>query len=265
MGNRPYFSIIVAAYNAESTIRMTIDSILRQSFSDYEIVVKDALSTDQTLEHIPESKHIRVISTKDHGIYDGMNEGIREAHGKFLCFLNCGDIFHSSEVLAQVHAAIIQGKFEDDSVVYGDCFAHGKVEKNPEVLTRAFLLRRPLCHQTMFFARSLFETYGCYDCTYKIVADYDFTLKTFCSSVPYHHVNVVICAYLGDGFSTRNAQLLAAENQRVLHTYFSKKELCISQIKAILTLRRLRIYIASDRSPAWLRNLYRSLSNTVNR
>ena len=116
----------------------------------------------------------------------------------------------------------------------------------------------------MFFAKNLFDTYGSYDCTYRIVADYDFTLKTFCSSVPYYHVDVVVCTYLGDGFSTQNAQLLASENKRVLHTYFSKKELCISQIKAILTLRRLRIYLASDKSPVWLRNLYRSIANIVN-
>ena len=64
-----FFSIIVASYNAEDTIEGTIRSVLNQSFTDYEIIVKDGASKDQTLSKIPDSDKIRVFSSVDGGIY----------------------------------------------------------------------------------------------------------------------------------------------------------------------------------------------------
>ena len=114
----PFFSIIVVAFNAAKTIRTTVDSVLAQSFQDYEIIVKDACSDDGTLEQVPEDPRIRVYSTKDKGIYDGMNEAVGYARGEYVQFLNCGDLFYDSEVLRKVWETARD--LTAPSVVYGD-------------------------------------------------------------------------------------------------------------------------------------------------
>ena len=100
---KPYFSVIIVSFNASNTIEKTIQSVLAQSFTDYEIVVKDAVSTDDTLRYIPQNDKIAVYSEKDGGIYDGMNTAIKYAKGKYLIFLNCGDCFADNEVLQKVY------------------------------------------------------------------------------------------------------------------------------------------------------------------
>ena len=87
MTKNPFFSIIVVSFNAGQTISNTINSILSQTFHDYEIVVKDGLSKDDTLKCIPKSEKIRVYSQDDCGIYDAMNQAIDLSTGKYVCFL----------------------------------------------------------------------------------------------------------------------------------------------------------------------------------
>ena len=91
--NKPFFSIVVVSLNAETTIAKTINSVLKQTCEDYEIIVKDGLSKDNTIKNIPQSEKIKVYEKADKSIYDAMNQGIEYANGKFICFLNCGDYF----------------------------------------------------------------------------------------------------------------------------------------------------------------------------
>lgn len=92
------FSIITVCFNEEDTIRKTIESVLNQTFCNYEYIVCDGGSTDGTLKIVEsyraafENKKIRFIvhSEKDGGIYFGMNIGVRLSNGTYLNFLNCG-------------------------------------------------------------------------------------------------------------------------------------------------------------------------------
>ena len=69
---QPFFSIITVSYNAEDLIEATIDSALKQTYENFEIIVQDGMSTDKTLERIQKDKRIKVICEKDYGIYDAM-------------------------------------------------------------------------------------------------------------------------------------------------------------------------------------------------
>lgn len=260
----PFFSIIVVAYNAAPHIRKTIESVLAQSFTDFEIVVKDAASTDTTLDEIPSDARIRVYSERDGGIYDGMNAAIRYARGKYFLFLNCGDFLASIDVLSGIYE-IAKDKNEEKTVIYGDYTRRGVLFKSPSTLTPFYLYRTPLCHQTVFFGCGVFANEK-YDTTYKILADYNLTLLTFFGGFEYIYAPVTVSDYMGGGVSESKEGAIKkkAERERALKTHFSKKQLRRYKTKLFFSFRRLRQKLISDKSPAWVRKLYRGLINRIN-
>ena len=153
----PFFSIIVAAFNAEDTIEKTVASVLEQSFDDFEIIVKDARSTDGTLRKIPYDSRIRIYSDKDGGIYDGMNVALGYVTGEYVQFLNCGDILADRDVLRTVYDAL-QKKPTD--MIYGNIRKFGRIDRQIKRLSRAALCRTTVCHQAIFYKRTLFDTVG---------------------------------------------------------------------------------------------------------
>ncbi len=261
---KPFFSIIVVSYNAAAYIRKTVESVLSQSFADFEIIVKDAASTDGTLAEIPADPRIRVYSEKDGGIYDGMNAGVTYATGKYYLFLNCGDFFASDSVLSSVYE-IAKDKDEKKTVVYGDYTRRGVLFKSPSALTPFYLYRTPLCHQAVFFGSGVFENEK-YDTAYKIFADYDLTLKTFFGGYEYVYAPVAVSDYMGGGISEskKGAELRRKEHEYVLEAHFSKKQLRRYKTRIFFSCRGLRQKLISDKSPLWVRKLYRKLINWVN-
>lgn len=100
-------SIITATLNSASTLRDTFDSILRQNYTNYELIVKDGGSTDATLAICQEYEtrfkgRMRVISDKDTGIYDAMNKGISAASGDIVGLLNSDDFYTADDILHTV-------------------------------------------------------------------------------------------------------------------------------------------------------------------
>ena len=107
----PMFSIIVVSLNAGDKLLETIESIREQSFTDYEVVIKDGGSKDGSVEFLKKQmlgfdtamrNRIRLFEEKDSSIYDGMNQAVEKAEGKYLYFLNCGDYFYDERVLERV-------------------------------------------------------------------------------------------------------------------------------------------------------------------
>ena len=131
-------SIITATYNSADTVRDTFDSVLRQTYQDYELVVVDGASTDETVEIIKECEKrfrsisderlamsderptpsFRWISERDKGLYDAMNKGIAMATGDVVGILNSDDFYTSQDILASVADAFTENAGID--AVYGD-------------------------------------------------------------------------------------------------------------------------------------------------
>ncbi|MDY2641210.1 MAG: glycosyltransferase, partial [Mediterranea sp.] len=97
-------SIITATYNSGKTVKDTLDSVLKQNYTDYELIIKDGGSKDNTLDicraYEPKFKgKMRIISTPDKGIYDAMNQGIQAAKGDVVGILNSDDLYEDEGVL----------------------------------------------------------------------------------------------------------------------------------------------------------------------
>ena len=116
MSSPPKFSIITVCRNEAANIRSTCESITQQAFKDYEWIVIDGASTDQTVKILEEFSHniTKLISEPDNGIYDAMNKGIDLAKGEYVVFMNGGDAFATNQALALVSNA------PQKDLIYGD-------------------------------------------------------------------------------------------------------------------------------------------------
>ncbi len=104
----PFFSIIVVCLQAGEELRKTVESVLSQTDTDFEVIVKDGGSTDGSVERLPDDGRLRVFCRKDTGIYDAMNQAAQEVRGRYVLFLNCGDYLYDADVLENVHRAVAE-------------------------------------------------------------------------------------------------------------------------------------------------------------
>lgn len=102
----PVVSVIIPAYNAESFIRETIDSVLNQSFSEFEIIAIDDGSKDQTLEILKtiQDERLKVFSYPNGGVATARNRGIEQATGEFISFLDSDDLWTADKLEKQLKA-----------------------------------------------------------------------------------------------------------------------------------------------------------------
>jgi len=204
---QPFFSIIIPTFNSAATINNAIESILRQTCSDFEIVIIDGGSTDNTRERIEAfgSGKLKITSEKDNGIYDAMNKGIQKAKGMWLYFLGSDDTLFSEKVLAQVSAVIS----ESDYFVYGDVKINGNAQwaKDNDIYDGEFtlekLMRKNICHQSIFYNREIILSNRIFfKQEYPVCGDWDFNLK--CWSIrPFKYIPIIISNFNAGGISTR--------------------------------------------------------------
>lgn len=263
--NTPFYSVIVVCYNAGEKLHETLQSVLGQTCGDYEIIVKDAGSTDGSTRNLPEDERIRLICEKDQGIYDGMNAAIREAKGEILYFLNCGDRLHDPQVLEQVHTAIQAGE-DGAGIYYGDVIEETSgqhVMANPQMDHFAMYRYLP-SHQACFYSRETFLERG-FDLSYKVRADYEHFLWCIIKkNVHAQYLNLIVADYEGGGFSeTEKGRALSAEEHRVITgLYFTSAERFKYKSYLILTLQSLREKLAQSK---WTAGLYDRIKNAVYR
>lgn len=179
------FSILIVTYNSEAYLRDTLNSIISQSFKDYEVVLKDAGSSDETVdifnEYMSQSSKFRIVQKKDTGLADAMNQAASEAKGDYIIYLHSDDIFNSSDCLSSLSSVI-----ENNSdVKWGFGFykyidASGNVFKEDNLSTfisfKSHLLRNIVRHQSAFVSRSVFNELQ-FSEKYRFAMDYDFFLR----------------------------------------------------------------------------------------
>ena len=214
------FSIITVSLNAENLINDTIKSVLNQTFDDYEIIVKDGLSTDNTIKNIPKDRRIRIIEKKDTGIYQAMNQGIKEAKGEYLLFLNCGDTLFDNSVLEKVSQIIGDDR---KSIFYGNFKKENIIYKSPKKVRKILFYDSTLCHQVAFFPRYVFDKVGMYDETLKITSDSKYFLDCKIQKIPYRHMDLIVCVYLEGGVSETEygIELAKEEKKECVKTRFN--------------------------------------------
>lgn len=218
-------SVITINYNDKEGLRKTVESVVNQTWQDFEFIIIDGGSTDGGKELIQqyESSIDYWVSESDKGAYHAMNKGIRAAKGDFVLFLNSGDILHKNNVLEKVIASINN----DFGIFYGDVIIKKpnseRHKKYPKVLSFSYFYTGALCHQSCFIKRSLFEEHFYYNEDYKIYADGEFFIYTIChQNVPYKHLDLIISDYDFTGISSnpKYSNIHDIERMQTIHKYF---------------------------------------------
>lgn len=230
-------TIITINLNNKVGLEKTINSVINQTFLDFEYIIIDGGSTDGSLEVIENhQKNIQYwISEPDSGVYNAMNKGIKRANGDYLLFLNSGDCLLDTNTLLEVssnlgtHDIIFgnlrydrEGQFTDASY--------------PDKINFAYLYKNYLPHPASFIKKDSLIAQGLYDETYKICSDWVFFMKAIClENASYLHINQVITIYNTEGLSAQAKQQLTikTEKERLISSSFQQQVDQYNQISAL--------------------------------
>lgn len=214
-------SIITINLNNKEGLQKTIDSVICQTFKDFEWIVIDGGSTDGCKELIEYySKYMTYrISEPDNGIYNAMNKGIRKAKGDYCFFLNSGDYLLESDSLQKA----FNFNFTED-VVWGyskfDKGDHFEIGSSPKEVTLCTFVEGTIHHSgNVFIRRELFNDnlYGLYDETLKIVSDWEWFLQALgLGNATYRYIDLMISVFDGSGISETQGALVEKERELVL-------------------------------------------------
>ncbi|MEO8149861.1 MAG: glycosyltransferase family 2 protein [Bacteroidia bacterium] len=225
----PLFSIITINLNNAHGLKKTIESIFTQTFTDFEYIIIDGASTDESVTVIKglEQKISYWISEKDAGIYNAMNKGISKATGMYCLFINSGDVLADKDVLKKVADAK-----PSEEIVYGDIiFAKNnsqQLSKQPDVPQIIYMIRGTIFHPASFVQLSVLKKTGGYDESFKIAGDYDFFVKTIIrDKVKTRHLSIVISVFDTTGISNNaiNKNPEFEERARIHQRYFTHQQL----------------------------------------
>lgn len=249
------FSIITVSLNSGEKLYETVQNIRKQTYENIEILIKDGLSTDGSIEKIKaiEDNRIKVFSSKDKGIYDAMNEAVSLSTGDYVLFLNAGDKFYSEDVLTKVSL----GEYSlSNTILYGDTYfvLSDSLSKAPPVITGSVCYRNIPCHQAIFYSRDTLLGRG-FDISYKIRADFEhFAYSFFKAKRNFYYLGFPICLYEGGGFSesSENIKKDKMEYKRAVSENIPIGQRFIYRATLILTLYKLRGYLARNKKTAKL-------------
>jgi glycosyltransferase involved in cell wall biosynthesis len=213
MTPNPLISIITVSYNAVKTIEKTIESLIWQSYSNYEFIIIDGGSTDGTCKII--TKYLSNISyyssAPDTGIYNAMNKAIEVAKGDFLYFIGADDVLFNCDSLKKVSVFLS----DPSKIYYGDV----KFKKRNVIYDGKFnaykLVTRNICHQGIFYPKNVFCEYK-FNEKYKVYSDYELNLKLYNhSKFSFVYIPVIVALFNDEGTSGLNALDNNFESDRI--------------------------------------------------
>ena len=213
-------SIITVNFNNASGLERTIQSVISQTFKDYEFIIIDGGSTDSSIDiiHKYEQQIDYWVSEHDGGIYQGMNKGLRQAKGDYVNFMNSGDCFYSTNVLERIfsldtNADIITGTHvgsphpnigKDGISLYTLCT--GAVDHQASFIKRDIALRHP------------------YDEKYRIVSDWKFFIEALViDNCSFFYTETIVVDVDMTGISNTSPDLNRRERETVLRELFPER------------------------------------------
>lgn len=221
-------SIITINYNNAAGLAKTLQSVLAQTFVEFEHIIVDGASTDDSVQQIRHYEQqavakgilVRWVSEPDKGIYNAMNKGIRMTTGEYIQILNSGDILAGSYVTAHMLQALRNAQMPP--ILYGNmikqdaqCRVIGKSKEVPYSLLNYFV--STMNHDCCYIRKDLFLKYGYYDEQLRIVSDWKwFLLAIGLGDVRPVYTDIDVTVFDASGISESNLSLRQEERARVL-------------------------------------------------
>lgn len=217
-------SIITINFNNRDGLRKTIESVVNQTWQEFEYIIIDGGSTDGSVEVIKEYAD-RIdywVSEPDKGIYDAMNKGFDQAKGEYCLFMNSADTMYEKTTLEKVNAAL-----DGTDIVCGQLkFPHGYIMKGPKVVSMQHFYTSTLPHQATFIKTQLLKDEP-YDTSYRIVSDWKFWIQSLIfKNATYKTIDHIIADFDVSGISSTHEELRIKEQMAVLNELIPHRILC---------------------------------------
>ncbi len=200
------FSIVTISFNSEATIERTIRSVINQNFDNYEFLIIDGGSQDNTMRIVNRyrEKIDVIISEKDDGISDAFNKGISKAKGEYILLLNSDDqlvsgILEKIDLIIKSNTDILH-----TNVILQDDVGNQHIQK--PIVDYDCLLKRNMVlnHPGMFIAKAAYEKYGLYDTSFKCAMDRELVSRMYKLGANFQYVDIETVIFQLGGESTRN-------------------------------------------------------------
>jgi glycosyltransferase involved in cell wall biosynthesis len=213
-------SIITVNYNNASGLERTIQSVISQTFQDYEFIIIDGGSADNSLDVINkyEQQIDHWVSEHDGGIYQGMNKGLIQAKGDYINFMNSGDCFHASNVLDRIFSLDTSA-----DIITGSHIGSPHPNVGPQGVTMYSLITGAIDHQASFIRREVALRHP-YDEKYKIVSDWKFFIQALVfDNCSFFYTDTIVVDVDMTGISNTNITLDHQERESVLKELFPER------------------------------------------
>jgi len=206
----PLLTVIIAVFNSKATLQRCIDSIVRQTYPNKELIIIDGGSTDGTVAMLEENcdSFSYWISEPDLGIYNAWNKGLAHARGEWICFLGADDYFWNDTVLERIAAKLVLLP-ENIRVAYGLIMLIGADGEAPRPKGEPWeqikeFFREYMCipHVGTMHRRSLFERYEKFDESFRIAGDYELLLRELITGEAEFFPEIISVAQVLGGIST---------------------------------------------------------------
>lgn len=223
----PLVSIIIATFNAAEVLKTALESVKKQSFQDWECIIVDGASKDNTVEIVSsyenEDSRFKHISEPDKGIYDAFNKGWKLAKGEWVYYLGADDqILQNS--LSQVFSVP-----RNEDIVYGDIIFHNERGfKHSKSLSLNKLKGNMISHQSILMRKKLIEDLSGFDMMYKVCADFDLFQRALIRTKSITHVPVEIAIFEAGGASSAGKVFL--KERFALHKKYGSFTLALKDI-----------------------------------
>ena len=227
---KPFFSVITINLNNSIGLSRTLQSISKQRFDNYEVIIMDGGSTDTSSQVWQQFKKLnqKVQSRKDNGIYDALNKAINRASGTYIQFLHSGDVFANEDVLFKLHHKLRKKNLE---AIYGNNY-HVTYEGIQPKIRRAWLPGKHrrfkyfygwmVPHLSCSVKKELFETFGFFNLEFKIAADYEWQLRVFFKNkVTPIYINTDVTYQENGGISNGSLISVMKSNLEVLRAWLN--------------------------------------------
>ncbi len=246
MKDKPLISIVTACLNSEKTIESTMESILSQTYQNWEYIIKDGGSNDRTLDIVNSYKNrfgdrLRIIQEKDHGMYEAMNQGVAACNGEMIGIINSDDYYspNTLELVAEEYAR----QTSPYLVVIGDM---ERVSESGELIYRYHftqdMVDNKSCfgHPSMFAAKKVYEKIGMYDTSYKLAADGEWQYRAMEDEAVLVVLVPQVFNHMREGGASDNPKyrwkwFKERSRMRLDHHKGTKVKIYLSELKKVIT------------------------------
>ena len=241
---KPLVSIIIATFNSEKTLSKTLESVIMQDFQDWECIIVDGKSTDNTIsivtKYTKKDSRISFISEKDKGIYDAFNKGWQLAKGEWIHYLGSDD-----SLTKESFTNLLNCETSEYDVISGNCWIHkidGSIKKQISIGFKG-------CHQAKITRKSTIEKMGGFDMQFKILADFDLYMRMENAKCSVKNINTMVAHFTMDGTSQKLSNIWNCNKEyRIIYKknnnkygIFQQLRYCSYTILSIIFRKTIRI------------------------